>query len=123
MSIDLFLKKYREIHRLEQKEIANRLGISRPYYAKLESGMRKPSVDLLEKICTSLGTSIVDVIKNRNGDPINEYLQELVEHFVMMDEEERKRLVCKAREIISGGGESWLKNKTLRLRLCKFNCC
>lgn len=43
------LKLIRVFHEMSQKELAERLGISRSHISELESGKKKPSYDLLEK--------------------------------------------------------------------------
>ncbi|MDA7028651.1 helix-turn-helix transcriptional regulator [Bacillus sp. CLL-7-23] len=35
---------------MTQKEVANRVGIKRPYYSQIESGTRRPSVQVAKKI-------------------------------------------------------------------------
>ena len=102
MKFDLFLKTYRKIHHLEQKEMAHRLGITRVHYARLEGSNRKPSIELLDKISSSLGIDAVDVLKSRNGDTVDSDVKELFEHVMMMEEKDRKRILSLARKI-SGG--------------------
>lgn len=43
------LKLIRVFHEMSQKELAERLDISRSHISELESGKKKPSYDLLEK--------------------------------------------------------------------------
>lgn len=52
------LKEYRNQHKLLQKEIADRLGITREYYALLEEGHRLPSPGLLYRISCQLEISM-----------------------------------------------------------------
>ena len=63
MEFGLFLKTYRKTHHLEQKEMAFRLCITRVHYARLESGIRKPSIELIDKISDSLGVDVVDLFR------------------------------------------------------------
>ena len=105
MDCDLFLKKYRTTRNLTQKELAHRLDIGREHYARLECGGRKPSVNMLEKISSKLGTNVTDIIKHANGDSLDNTVLEIIEHVLMMDEQQRKKILLTAREIVGGGVE------------------
>ena len=43
------LKTLRSFHRLSQVELARRLNISNSYLSEIESGIKKPGLDLLEQ--------------------------------------------------------------------------
>ncbi|PPT92522.1 hypothetical protein XaraCFBP7407_19690 [Xanthomonas arboricola pv. arracaciae] len=43
------LKTVREVHRMQQGELAERLGISRSHLSEIEAGKKSASVDLLGK--------------------------------------------------------------------------
>ncbi|MBA4312183.1 MAG: hypothetical protein C0417_06095 [Chlorobiaceae bacterium] len=58
MKLYAILKEYREEHRLAQKQLAERLGITREYYSKIEKGSRLPSHNLLRKISVELNISL-----------------------------------------------------------------
>lgn len=47
--IERALKLAREFHRLSQTELANRLGISNSYLSEIESGVKTPTLELLNK--------------------------------------------------------------------------
>lgn len=47
--INKALRISREFHRLKQKDLADRLGISPSYLSEIETGNKTPSLDLLEK--------------------------------------------------------------------------
>jgi transcriptional regulator with XRE-family HTH domain len=54
----------RERARLTQQELANQVGITRVYVAKLEGGDRdSPSLPVLERIAKALGVKLVDLLK------------------------------------------------------------
>ena len=48
------IKVYRNYRRLTQQELANRIGKSKPYVAKLEAGERTGTIDVLSKIAEAL---------------------------------------------------------------------
>lgn len=54
MNLGVLLKAYRKSQRLTQKEMAARIDISREYYSRLEQGVGRPSITLLERICSSI---------------------------------------------------------------------
>jgi transcriptional regulator with XRE-family HTH domain len=43
------LKAVREVHRLQQQELASRLGISRSHLSELESGKKNATIELLKR--------------------------------------------------------------------------
>lgn len=49
--ISLVLKSYRKMHSFTQKEMAERLGVTREYYSRLERGAAAPSFALFEVMC------------------------------------------------------------------------
>jgi len=61
MSIEDFskiLKAYRKKNCLYQKQVADKLGIGRDYYCRLENGKAKPSYKLLMKIEEMVSSSL-----------------------------------------------------------------
>ena len=48
------IKVYRNYRRLTQQELANRIGKSKPYVAKLEAGERTGTIDVLSRIAEAL---------------------------------------------------------------------
>ena len=52
------LKKSREIKGYSQKEIAEYLGISQPYYGRFEKNTGEPNLEMLSKISEKLNVTI-----------------------------------------------------------------
>ena len=59
------MKDYKELirHRrqelgISQNQLAKRVGISQPFMAEIESGRKKPSLDVLMRICAELGIEL-----------------------------------------------------------------
>jgi transcriptional regulator with XRE-family HTH domain len=46
------LRLLRLFHEMDQRELAPKLGISRSYISEIESGSKKPTLDLLERYAT-----------------------------------------------------------------------
>lgn len=70
-SVCLFLKSYRNVHNLTQKEAAYRINISREHYSRLESGKLYPSECLIDKIKSAIGANLIDIIQKTEGDIID----------------------------------------------------
>jgi transcriptional regulator with XRE-family HTH domain len=43
------LKLVREFHRMKQGDLAHQLGISKSFLSEIESGVKNPTIDLLER--------------------------------------------------------------------------
>lgn len=51
------LRELRRSQKFSQKKLALLTGVSQPYIAELEQGVKKPSVELLQRLCDALGCS------------------------------------------------------------------
>ena len=51
------LRSMRNMFHLTQTALAERIGITQPYLAELERGDKRPSLDVLEKLCGELNCS------------------------------------------------------------------
>jgi transcriptional regulator with XRE-family HTH domain len=52
------LKWLREKNKMSQKEMADKLGISQPYYGRIERNMGEPNLEALKKLPDILGESV-----------------------------------------------------------------
>lgn len=50
-----WLIQYRDVKGLTQEQVADMCDIKRPYYSMIETGKRRPSVDVAKRIGTVLG--------------------------------------------------------------------
>ena len=57
------LKKARERRKLTQEALANRVGVHQVTIARLETGARRPSADLLRRLAKALGVRMEDLLK------------------------------------------------------------
>lgn len=57
----LAIRRHRELLRLSQEELANRANIDRTYISGVERGARNPTLHVMQKIATALGSDL-DVI-------------------------------------------------------------
>jgi transcriptional regulator with XRE-family HTH domain len=54
----LAVRRQRELLRLSQEELAARAGIDRTYISGVERGVRNPSLELMQRIATALGSDL-----------------------------------------------------------------
>ncbi|MDI6765262.1 MAG: helix-turn-helix transcriptional regulator [Bacteroidota bacterium] len=66
MRLPEILKEFRKENHLAQKEIANKLGITREYYVKIEKGRRIPSMQLIKRMAGFLTTNLFYVFPYDN---------------------------------------------------------
>lgn len=69
------LRQLRKKSGLSQEEVALEADITPAYYGQIERGAANPTVGMLEKICSVLGISIVDIFienpnEQTNTDPL-----------------------------------------------------
>lgn len=50
-----YLKKFRLTNNLSQREMAAKIGTSQSYYSRIESGVKKPGIRIINKISETLG--------------------------------------------------------------------
>jgi len=55
------VKVYRKHRDLTQHDLAKAAGITIPYLSQIESGKRKPSLDIAKELAVSLGVSVDDI--------------------------------------------------------------
>lgn len=55
------VRRHRELLRLSQEELADRAGIDRTYISGVERGVRNPSLMVMQRIASALGSDL-DVI-------------------------------------------------------------
>lgn len=56
-----------ERQRMNQKELAERTGVSRCYISQIISGKRDPSVKILGKISNALDCSLAELLEDRTA--------------------------------------------------------
>lgn len=54
----LAIRRHRELLRLSQEELANRANIDRTYISGVERGARNPTLHVMQKIATALGSDL-----------------------------------------------------------------
>ncbi|MDZ4757379.1 MAG: helix-turn-helix transcriptional regulator, partial [Bacteroidota bacterium] len=69
MSISENIKKIREDKGLMQKDVYNKIGLKPAHYNKLEKALIEPSVDILNKLASYYGLTIIEIIHYSNATP------------------------------------------------------
>ena len=62
------LRKYREMNKLTQEELAEKAGISYPFYANLERSGKGLSVTTLKSLADALGVSTDSLLQKESSD-------------------------------------------------------
>lgn len=57
------LKKVRENRKLTQQALADKVGVHQVTIARLETGKRQPSMDLLHRLAKALRVKVGDLLK------------------------------------------------------------
>lgn len=68
---DRALKLVRQYHRLNQIQMASKLGISPSYLSEIEKGKKVPSLDIIEKYADIIGiptSSLIFIAEELSGD-------------------------------------------------------
>lgn len=74
------IKKYRKIKGITQKELSEKIDISRSFMSQIESGISKPSEENLKKIADCLGVKIEQLtIDNEYENPLSKLVLKLYE--------------------------------------------
>ena len=66
-AIGSVLRAKREKLGMSQEVVAERAGVDRTYISILERGLKSPTLETLEKICSALGTLPERVIEQARG--------------------------------------------------------
>ena len=69
MSISKKIKEIREDKGLKQYEIAEKLGVERTFYTRLEKRGDKLSIEQLKQIAGALGVTIKDILFDEESTP------------------------------------------------------
>lgn len=64
LSFGRFIKQRRELLKLQQKEIAEKVGITQPYLSYIERGERDIDLPLALNLCEALELDINEFVKN-----------------------------------------------------------
>ncbi len=67
------IKTLRNANNLTQEQVANRIGISRQKYARIENGVNSISLDILSQIADVLDVTVGDITKVLDETPVVQY--------------------------------------------------
>jgi transcriptional regulator with XRE-family HTH domain len=89
------IKEIRKVKNLSQLDLANKIGMDRAQYSRIETGKVEPNLATIRKIADALEVDIVDLFKDDNAFDINSHNKSFVEKVKVieeLDEEQRKIL-------------------------------
>lgn len=105
MSIGIQLKRIRNVRKMNQDDLATRLGISVPYISQIENGKRVPSIEVIYGLAKELNVSAAyffqesgfGVIEGKKIDDsfLTPHILALIEAYNRLDES-KQELICKA---------------------------
>lgn len=72
------IKKYRKLKSLTQKELAEKVSISRSFMSQIEKGISNPSDENLKKIAECLDVSVNDLKKDIDKSSLSKLLELLI---------------------------------------------
>ncbi|RZK44691.1 MAG: XRE family transcriptional regulator [Hymenobacter sp.] len=64
----------RELYGYSQMYVAFMVGVSQSLYCKAENGQIRPTLDLIESICTLYGISIIDFLGKTKRDLVSQVI-------------------------------------------------
>jgi len=76
MSIGKTIRKIREQKGFTQLQIADLIHMHRSNYSKVESGLREPSIDALNKIAKHFGITLDELVNWKGKLPVEEKLED-----------------------------------------------
>ena len=56
------LQAARKLKGLTQEDVADKVGVSRTYYAQIERGERNPSTTVITSIIEAIGVDLIDIL-------------------------------------------------------------
>lgn len=83
---------------MSQADLAERIGISRPYLAQIESGGRKLSAGMMQTIASELGCKPTDLVDFEA--PSQEQVNEIMRACSLADPSQRSMMLAIARSIL-----------------------
>lgn len=63
------IKELRNAENLTQEQMADKIGISRQKYARIENGVNSITLDILSKVSEVLGVTVGDITRVLDGTP------------------------------------------------------
>lgn len=78
---------------LKSTELARLAGIPQPKFSKLENGIKKPDLEIIEAICKALGITLKEFFNDESDPiPLTSELRELIDNAKELNTEQIKKL-------------------------------
>lgn len=92
MNVGARIRELRELKGLSGSTLAKKVGLTQSQIAKIETGVSKPSLDSLEKICDVLEISLSNFFATNTGES-SQHITELIDSLSGVNPEEITHLV------------------------------
>lgn len=79
MNVGEKIKELREKTKMSRSDFAKVAGISASYLSEIERGLKKPTLNILNKISQAFNVKISEIIGETPGTPLTPELKEIVE--------------------------------------------
>lgn len=101
------LKYFRKRERLTQKELADKLGVSRSAIAMYEKSSREPDFETLENIADFFNVNMSTLLGEKEKEPIpkDELISEVIELFSQLRSDEQGKVLAYAQGLLANRGE------------------
>lgn len=80
------IKNIRKGKGLSQQEVADKIGINRVQYTRIETGKSEPTVNMLQRIAQALEVELINIIQDNASFDIDSSNKSLVEKIKLIDE-------------------------------------
>ncbi|SFR12360.1 helix-turn-helix domain-containing protein [Desulfoscipio geothermicus] len=102
MEIGSRIKIFREAAKVKSYELAQAVGVSKVYMSKLERNAKKPSIETIERICSTLGITLGEFF----ADDIQEVSPEIKQII-----NKAQKLTPRQLKILNDVLDEWIDNK------------
>jgi|SRR5690606_32129932 len=86
MNIGERIKAVRKTKDVSQQDVADRIGINRVQYNRIETGKSEPTVPVLERIAEALEVNVVDFFNDDNIIEVNSYDKSIAEKVKLIEQ-------------------------------------
>ncbi|AMA74329.1 MULTISPECIES: helix-turn-helix domain-containing protein [Aneurinibacillus] len=91
MDVSKRLTEIRESLGLSKNQLAKMSGVSQSFISYIEAGQRQPTLDIIERLCSALGITVIQFLSD-DSDQLPPDLLQLIETAKKLTPEERKKV-------------------------------
>lgn len=102
MSLGEQIAHVRKTKNIKSGELAEVIGVKQPYISAIEKGKKTPSVDLLQKIASALGTTSSELLGESSSQQLSFEMKRLVDTAKFLDKDMLDGLIGVLEDLTSG---------------------